>query len=204
MTGMERSNRCSAARWGVLGLALFAAVGFVLAGNDKAIRDKAIKLGEALENKDDATAKKLLDELIQLEDADPETLMNLLGKRNDKGTGGLGIGDKPGAIKPDHIDKKFDEMTKKALTKKELDDHGAALARAAYQTAGLMKAFAKKCPKKVKSGDQDPKQWEAWSEECNKYALELAEALKAKKADEAKKACDKMYNACSACHSVWR
>lgn len=150
-----------------------------------------LKAAEALKKGDDASAKK---EIEALKKMDLEGVMHLF-KLRDKG--GLGVGDKPGAVKPDGIEAKIIQMAKKAApadAKPPATDMGYIIAVIADVATG-------KCPVDKKTGEKDPKDWAQWSKDMKDGAMELA---KAKSADEAKKAAAKVNTACNNCHGVFR
>ena len=172
-----------------LGTAFLSTVGAV---EDKDVKGTVLKIADALEKSDAAGAKKLAE---SLKDEDLEDVMHLMKPRKDKG---LGIGAKAGIVKPDGI-----ELKVIALAMNELVDSGADLARAAYVAAAIAEIALVKTPEK-KEKDKDPKDWKSWAEGMHQGALELADAAKAKKPADVKKAAEKMDNNCKSCHKVFR
>jgi hypothetical protein len=164
---------------------------------DKDAKSTVLKIADAIEKNDAAGAKKLAE---SLKDEDLEDVMHLLKPRKDKG---LGIGAKPGAVKPDGIELKVIALAQTAPTKKELDESSADLAKAAYVTAAIAEVALIKTPEK-KEKDKDPKDWKTWAEGLKKGSMELADASKAKKPADVQKAAEKMDSSCKSCHKVFR
>ena len=87
--------------------------------------------------------------------------------------------------------------------KKELEESGPDLAHAAYVAAAIAEVALVKTPEK-KEKEKDPKDWKTWAEGMRQGALELADAAKAKKPADVKKAAEKMDNNCKSCHKIFR
>ncbi len=177
-----------------LGMGFLANVG---AAEDKDVKGTVLKIADALEKNDAAGAKKLAE---SLKDEDLEDVMHLMKPRKDKG---LGIGAKAGAVKPDGIELKVIALAMNEPPKKELDESSGDLAKAAYVAAAIAEVALTKTPEK-KDKDKDPKDWKNWAETMRQGALELADAAKAKKPADVKKAAEKMDNNCKSCHKVFR
>jgi hypothetical protein len=188
-------------RWTVSLVATLALGVFFLtnigASEDKDVKSTVLKIADAIEKSDTAGAKKLAE---SLKDEDLEDVMHLMKPRKDKG---LGVGGKPGAIKPDGIELKVIALAQAAPTKKELDESSADLTKAAYVAAAIAEVAMVKTPEK-KEKDKDPKEWKKWAEEMRAGALELADASKAKKPAGVQKAAEKMDSNCKSCHKVFR
>jgi hypothetical protein len=157
------------------------------------------KIADAFEKGDKAAAaaqaKALAEKTKELEE-----VMNLFKLRK---MGGEGLGTKPDAVKPDGIEAKIQNMGKR-VTPRELQLDGAALQRGAYIAAAIAEIAQHKCPVDKKTGDKDPKQWRAWSEEMRNSALDLAKAIKAADVMAVKKSATKLDGTCRNCHGVFR
>jgi hypothetical protein len=196
-------------RWCVVGGVASALVVWSLAlvatgkaaDDDKEVRDGINKLADAEAAKDtgaartqaEAIAKKIGDEL--------GPVMDLMKPRGD---GGLGVGNAPGKVMPDGIEKKLLDMGKKPLTAAQLNGQSDALARLGVQVAAIAEVAKLKCPVKKKEGQKDPRDWAKWTEDMNKAALELADAAKAKDVAKLKTLTLRLNSTCSECHSVFR
>src|SRR5437016_8304267 len=83
------------------------------------LRESVKKLADTLkDNKADDARKQVKAIADKIDDVDE--LMHLMSPRRPKGKGGLGIGDKPGTIKPDGIELKIGDLAKKPLSKTQL------------------------------------------------------------------------------------
>ena len=168
----------------------------VAAAEDKDVKGTVLKIADAFEKNDAAGAKKLAE---SLKDEDLEDVMHLMKPRKDKG---LGIGSKAGAVKPDGIELKVIALAMNEPPKKELDESGEDLAKAAYVAAAIAEVALTQT--KEKTQGKNPKAWTESAEGMQKGALELASAAKAKKPADVKKAAEKMDNNCKSCHKVFR
>jgi len=142
------------------------------------------KIADALEKKDSDQAKKLAEEVAKNHDL--EDVMHLFKPRKDKG---LGIGAKAGAVKPDGIELKVIALAMNEPPKKELEESSADLARAAYVAAAIAEVALVQTEEKAKG--KSPKDWKNWAEGMRQGAIELADAAKAKKPADVKKAAEK-------------
>jgi hypothetical protein len=188
--------------------ALSLAIGFMAAGNggaadDKAdLRDTIQKIADALEKKDSEQAKKLAEEVAKSHDL--EDVMNLMGKRDPAGKAKrFGVGKKPGAITPDGIEAKIQNMGKKPLSQPQIDKEAADLAEMAYRVAAIAEVAHAKPPEKDEP-KKKKKDWLQWSGDMQKKALALAEAAKAKKPTDIKNAMTTLNSTCNECHGVFR
>lgn len=171
----------------------------------KEMREGIAKLAESFEKKDQAQAKKQVAEIVkkfqgkkpQLE---MEDLMHLFVLRTRKG---LGVGAKAGAVMPDGIEKKVEELAEKAPPAKQLGDEAAGLEQMAYNMAAIAEVSRVLAPEKD-TGKKKAKDWIKWSEDMREASLALAEAAKKKDASGVKAAADKANTACSKCHDVFR
>jgi hypothetical protein len=211
-------------RWGLVGVALAVALWLVAAvGNspaddkkkddkddkeEKELRDNIEKLANAIQNKKEADIKKLVK---AFEKTDLEDIMGLQSLRSKDGTGGLGIGPKPGAIKPwpDGIDACLRDVlssSERKLKPKDLADRSKALVKACYTMAAIAAAAKDKCPVTKKEAGKDPADWAKWITGMNKDAIGLAKELEKNNPnpDSVKTAATKLYNNCTSCHAVFK
>jgi hypothetical protein len=189
------------ARWFILGsvalvcgLWLSAAADFGRAADDKATAT-VLKVAGLFAKKDAAEARK--EAKAAANDLELEDVMNVLKLRSKKG---MGIGPKPNAVRPDGIEALLINWEKR-VQPQLLTQHTAALERMAYVTAAVGAIAANKPPagKKGKLSD-----WKKWSEDMQKYSLELADAIKAKNAADVKKIAKNLNGNCTECHGVFR
>lgn len=169
-----------------------AAQGSKLADAIQKLADKAAK-SDAASTRNEAEA---LAKTVQL-----ESVMYLFELRTKEG---LGVGSKPGAIMPDGIEMKIMALAKKPLSPQELEAEAEGLTQAGYVVAVTAQVAQHKCPVPVKMGEKDPKQWQEWTEQLHKAALELAAAAKAKQPMELQTAAAKVNSSCNNCHGVFR
>jgi hypothetical protein len=198
---MQKEDRMRiSARWTLSVVAtLSLGIGFLSAAaavEDKDVKGTVMKIADAFEKNDAAGAKKLAE---SLKDEDLEDVMHLFKPRKDKG---LGIGTKAGSVKPDGIELKVIALAMNEPPKKELDESGEDLAKAAYVAAAIAEVAIAQT--KEKTQGKNPKPWTESAEGMQKGALELASAAKSKKPADVKKAAEKMDNNCKSCHKVFR
>jgi hypothetical protein len=168
-----------------------------------ALRDAALKLYEAAgEKKDLAEAKKQAGVIAQYPGvkAEPgagpgkvalkdrvdeiDEVMNVFAKK-DKGG--------------DEIEKELITLggQKKPLTPAQMSDKLVLNAYKAALVGQLLPEYNAIAKNKAKD-------WDTWSADMQKAALELAETVKGKNAKEVKTAINKLNSSCNACHSVFR
>jgi hypothetical protein len=191
----------------VLGLTL-AAAGVVFCADDEPspaepdvqrLADRAGKKDWAdLSKEGAAVAKKLKAEKRELLD-----VMNVFRKRmKDNGVQGIGVGDKPGSIKPDGIEAKIINMSLR-VTQADLK-HARDLARMAKVTAAVA-AVATHMPNvKARRTPADIRKWQKYSREMQGASLRLAESLKSTDAAAIRKAATKLLDNCTNCHNDYR
>ncbi len=193
--------------------ALSLAIGFLAAGIGGAADDKADlrttiqKIADAIEKKEFDQAKKLAEEVaknIEKKDLDLEDVMHLMAKRDPAGKAKVfGVGKKPGAIVPDGIEAKVQNMGKKPLPQTQIDKESADLAEMAYRIAAIAEVAQARTPEKDEP-KKKKKDWVEWSADMKKTALELADAAKAKKPVDIKNTVAKLNSTCNTCHGVFR
>jgi hypothetical protein len=152
--------------------------------------DDIVKLADGLGKATDIASK-----------ADLEDVMQAFKPRSK---GGLGIGPKPDAIKPDGIEQKFLAVgnSKKALDRAEMAKSGAALAKAADATKAIGEITLLYADK---AGKKNPTKWKQYATDMTKSADELAKAIR--KGDDGaliKKAMMKVNDSCTNCHGDFR
>jgi hypothetical protein len=175
----------------VLGMGLLATSGSA-ADDEKLARDVVTKMAELLEQGKAPQAQKMAE---KLKDVDLEDIMNLMLPRKPTGKGGIGIGPKPGAITPDGIERKVQDLKKNAPAAGELAD----LEKAGY----IMKAIAMASKDKIPKG-KNPKNWPKFNENYEKMAQEFIEAAKKKDPAQVKKVAEKLDGACVTCHNDYK
>lgn len=157
------------------------------------------KLAEAIKKKDQAQVKKLVDAMKK---TNLDAVMGVCGLRN---LGGLGVGDKPGTIKPDGIEKKVEALGKKAMLPNQLKEEASAIAKLAYEIAAVNELTIAHTPDKD-MGQAKKKTWIDTAKDLQTAALELATAAESKSADPklVQKAANRVDTNCQKCHSEWR
>src|SRR5262245_3894548 len=101
-------------RFVIVGAGLLGLVGWALTSSGRAADDKDVKpalrkLAAAFEKDDAAEIKKQAEETAKMSD-EIDDFMHAMALRTKKG---LGVGDKPGAIMPDGIEAKLQNLGKK-------------------------------------------------------------------------------------------
>jgi hypothetical protein len=132
-----------------------------------------------------------------------ETLMHVFAPRAKKG---LGVGDKPGTVKPDGIELKIQalgDMKNKPLTKKQIDAESADIKKMALVTAAVAEVTLTAAPKKD-MGKLKAKDWIKWSEEMRDSAVKLAEAAEKKNEKLLQPIARTLDGSCTSCHEVFR
>jgi cytochrome c556 len=181
---------------------LALAVGSVDAADEAELKQMCAdipKLAQAIKKKDQAQVKKLVDGLKK---NNLDAIMGVCGLRN---LGGLGVGDKPGAIKPDGIEKKVEALGKKALLPTQAKDESAAIAKMAYEIAAVNELTIAHTPDKD-MGQAKKKTWVDTAKDLQTASIELASAAEAKSPDPKliQKAASRVDANCQKCHSEWR
>lgn len=190
-----------AGRFGLIGgTALCLALACVgMAWAEENCKKDVDRLADLFEKKDLEGAKKLGEELGKKYELD--AFMVLFQQRKNDG---FGVGDKPNVIKPDGIENKLLDMSKKEMSAKDLDAQNAALLRMCYQTAALAEMTLHRCPVDKKQGTRDPVEWKKWTEDMRKCSLELADAVAAKNPKDTRTAAGKLCRSCQKCHDSFR
>ncbi|MFN4259829.1 MAG: hypothetical protein ACK4RK_11060 [Gemmataceae bacterium] len=196
------------ARWWMMSSAVVALAVLLWASNsnlqadDEAeMRAAVLKLASAIEKGDAAAVKKQSADIAKKYE-EVEDIMYIMALRRvtaaGKVTGGIGVGDKPGEITPDGIERVIIEFGKAAPNAQDLAKNEQALLRAAYISAAIGEISKHQAPSKRKAD------WIKWSDEMAKESIALAEAIKKKDPGAVNKAAFKLDGTCAACHSVFR
>jgi cytochrome c556 len=159
--------------------------------------DQLKKLIEAFEkDKGVADAAKDLNKKTDL-----KHIMWAAYKPRDKG--GLGVGDKAGAIKPDGIEAKLISMSKKEMTAAQLTKEGPDLIKMGEVAKSMAEIAELNTPKK-----NEPKKpiadWTKYNTMQRTAAKDFIDAVKANKPDKLLDATKNLYSSCTNCHSVFR
>jgi hypothetical protein len=184
----------------ILGLAiLFAATTRLSRAqqDEEKARDNILKVADSLSKSNASAAKQQAD---ALKGADLDDIMPLFSKRSARNKKALGIGPTPGAIQPDGIEAKIEQLGRKQLSPSEVAAQAAAIEQAAYVAAAIAMVVHDKCPVENKQGNKDPKDWVTWSEDMGKASMELAAVAKARNAAGIQKAADRLDGVCKSCH----
>jgi hypothetical protein len=186
----------------VLGLGALTA-GRLAGAEDKGdLKGSVQKVADALSKGDMAAAKKDAEEIAK--GIEVEDVMNLMGMRKAGAKKAVfGIGKEPGEIKPDGIEAKITNISKKALPAGQLEKESDALTEMGYRVAAIAEVAKIKAPAKDE-GAKKKADWLTWADSMKKAADELAEAAKDKKPQEVKTAAAKLNSACNNCHGVFR
>lgn len=182
------------------GLALLAGVGLVTlrAADDEPLHAATKKLADEVGSKDFDTLSKAGAPIAKKFETD--RIMYQFKPRNAKKNAGIGVGTKPGEIKPDGIEQKLSNMGKR-VTVADVK-HAKDLKRMADISAAIAAIVANQPP--PASGAKTPAAWKKYSEEMYKSAKGLSKALDGKDTAAIKKAAIKLNASCTDCHSVFR
>lgn len=188
------------------GAALMAGAWFFTAGGGRAADEDDQKIVETIKAMAKDIQKNGLEagraHVNKLGQADPDDIMPLFSQRNANGKGiALGIGPTPGAITPDGIEKKLEELAKKPLSAKEVERQGPALEEAGYISAAIAEAVEDHAPA-AKVGQKQ--QWTALSRDMAKLGVDFAKAVQTRDPGRIHQAADKLDASCKACHKVFK
>jgi len=182
------------------GLALLAGVGVVAlrAADNKELHADTRKQADDVGKKDwdelskagAAIAKKYM-----LDD-----VMYQFKPRNAKKNPGIGIGSKPGAIKPDGIEQKLQNMAKRVSP---ADVKAAKDLQRMAEISAAIASIAVNLPPPA-MGAKKPAAWKKHSKEMFEASKALIKALDTKKPDVIKKAVINLNATCTDCHSIFR
>jgi len=167
------------------------------AGDPAAVIDKIA----ATLDKGEADAAKKQSEALAKKIEGVGDVMDLFKPRKPDGKGGLGVGDKPGDIKPDGIEKKIMELGKTELKKDAAGKEAVAIAQLANRSAAVGHVAE---ARSKDEGKKDPKSWQKWSQDMQEASQDLAKAAKAKDTAKIKTAANKLNATCNDCHAKFR
>ena len=194
--------------WMVGGATLVLLVGCAAAllgkatDDDEDIKAAIEKIATNLQNNDLAAAKKAADALPS--DLDPGDAMGLMELRKPGGKGGVGIGARPGTVRPDGIEKMVQNLAKSPPSKTMLTRDNAALKRAVYMAAAIGEAVQNHSPVKAPEGKKNPADWKKWASEMRAEALELTKVIDTKDPKQVNSAASKLNDTCTRCHEVFK
>jgi hypothetical protein len=185
----------------VLGIALvlLASVGLL-----------TVRAGEAVDIKNlaDQVGKQKWDDLSRDGQVIGSTyslldVMTVFKKRKPgPGVGGIGVGDKPGAIVPDGIEPKLISLSKR-VGPADLDK-AADLKRMA-QIAAAVASVATHLPNEnARATPADTMKWQEFARETYESSLDLIKVLDGKDAARVKSAALKLWGSCARCHADYR
>lgn len=194
----------------LFGLWLLANPRSVTAAEDEVPEDvkKAIlKIADLFEKGKDADAKKEAEDLAKKKNYDPLTV----GKFKDpmhafslRSKGGFGVGDKPGAYKPDGIEAQIImALNKKVVPEKDLKAKAADYKKLAYVTLALAEITAAATPKK-NEGKKKIADWQKFTKEMQDAAKELATGVEKADGKTVFNAAKKLDGSCTGCHQDFR
>jgi hypothetical protein len=194
-----RTNVCLSVGITLLSLSLgIYLVGQAWAGENKEVTDAVLKIAASIKKGDSAGAKTQAAALAKKIEA-LEEVMDALKPRKK---GGVGVG-KVGQVTPDGIELKLITLGRDAPTPAVLGKEAEALEEMAYVIAAVAEVTHVMAPAADK-GKKTKKDWLAWTADMREGANKLAEAAKAKGAQDVKGAASKINAACNSCHSVFR
>ncbi|MCI0638058.1 MAG: hypothetical protein L0Y72_04850 [Gemmataceae bacterium] len=192
--------------WAV-GLALLSLVGLVYlagtisAGENKMYVDGVKKIADLLRKGDkDGAAKEAASFSKKIGEDGLVEVMYLFKLRKK---GGWGVGDKAGVITPDGIELKLIGLARDGITPATLKKESAALEEMGHVISAIGEV-ARQFPPKMDKGKKTKKDWLAWTDDMRATGIKLAEASKAKGAQDVKTAAAKLNNSCNLCHSMFR
>ncbi len=117
--------------------------------------------------------------------------------------GGIGAGDKAGAILPDGIEAKLPSLMKKAPDKADLAKNGKAYAHMGDVSLILAELTEAHTPKE-KKGEKDPKKWKEFVEKMRQGSKDLSASSLKGDSDGVKKGAKMLSDSCVECHGIFR
>jgi hypothetical protein len=169
---------------------------------EKDVREAVQRLADAIEKDDMAQAKSAAEDIAKSYEL--EEVMNTMAKRDPGGKKkAFGVGPKAGAITPDGIEAKIQNMSKAPKPQAQINKEAVALAQMAYRVAAIAEVAKVKTPEKDE-GQKKRKDWTAWADDMKQASLQLAEAARSKKAPAVKAAAAKLNSSCNNCHGTFR
>jgi hypothetical protein len=163
----------------------------------KEVREGVLKVAADLAMDKAADATK---DAAALKGKDLKFPMRLFKLRKNHG---FGVGDKAGAIDPDGIERKVEELGEKAPAAADLAKEADALKDAGYRMAAIAAVAEQKVPA-AGAGMKTPKNWAKWCADMRTAGIELAKAAEKKDGAGVQKASKAAQAACTACHDAFR
>jgi hypothetical protein len=117
--------------------------------------------------------------------------------------GGLGVGNKGDNIKPDGIEAKLINMSKKEMSEAQLKKEGPALVKMA-ETAKAMAEIAELNTQRYVGPKKPIADWKKFNKTQKDAAADLIDAVNNNKPDKVLDATKNLYSSCTNCHSVFR
>jgi hypothetical protein len=179
-------------------LAAFVAC-FLMVASAAADPQQVKRIAAALKDGDKKQAQQLAEAAAKKAD-DLEGLMKLFTRRKD---GGLGVGPKEGLVVPDSIDGQLHALARGGANAALIQKAGDALEEMAWRTAAVTEVVLAKAPA-TDRGKKTKKEWTQMSTQTRDAALELAEAAAKKDGVRMGVAAQKVYAACTACHTAFK
>jgi cytochrome c556 len=200
---MKKSGTVLLVSFAVLGLALWNMIptSRSAADDDKgeALKKRVQQVADALKDKKDADplAKPIANQ------EDLEDVMRLMVTRvKEAKAKPFGVGEE-GAIDPDGIEAKLLNMSKQPMKAAKLKKEAAALEEMGYRVAAIARVAKYKPGAKVNT-EKDKKDWQGWSDDMEKAALEFSDAANKQDAQALKKATNSLNSSCTNCHGKFR
>jgi hypothetical protein len=187
-----------------LGAALVLAAGVgllsVRAADDKGIPTDTNKLADQVAKKDWAELTKEGATIAKKYDLDK--IMYQFKLRNAPKNPGVGIGSKPGLIKPDGIEAKINNMAKR-VTAGDLK-YAKDLTRMTEIAAAIAGIAANVPSNKAMKTPADIQKWKEYAKEMHDASLDLIKALKGNNPAQVKAAAMTLQGSCTKCHADYR
>lgn len=181
-----------------LGLCLLATTALPSAGTRekqeiKDAQESVVKLADLLKTKV-TTARKQAAALARTTELEHVHHVFKLRSR-----GGLGVGSKAEAIRPDGIEAKLIALRKRALTTTQMKKERAALQRMGDVIQAVAVVTAYYAPK----GARQSKPWKDAAQTLKLAAEDFTDAARAGNPRKLKKAAENLSAACVQCHATW-
>jgi hypothetical protein len=156
------------------------------------LRKEVDAIADALKKGAPAQAKMLAEKLHKADDDAVFGVMQLMKPRDKKP--GFGVGKIPGAIKPDGIELKIQQLARDGINSDQLKTDAAALDEMAYRIAAIAQVSQVAPIKKQK------KRWDDLAKDMLERSMELSKAVQGSDAASVQKIAAKMTANCDNCH----
>lgn len=161
-------------------------------------KDAVLKLADSVKQGKKADIDKGVAELAKM---DLEPIMHQFKIRR---RGGIGFGEKPLRTSfKDGIEAKIRDLSRTALSARDLKKEKDDLIRMAQITIAIAKVTHKQAPTE-KKGDMDPADWKEWSADMETFSEALIKAAEKQDASALRTAARELNNRCSGCHGTFR